>query len=170
VAAESGWEKAVERVLDTDLAAVCVDRLDDFAADVESLRKADLTLFETGGRAVPPRQCWPTLVSKPRAGADLAPLLSGVYVAETLAEAMAMRSELAPHESVVTRAGAWVGRNWIAVTDRESERAGVLGREREIEQLTREVAELDGQLRTAQTLLGETQQQIAASRTSAGAC
>ena len=94
---------------------------------------------------------WPTLADKLRADADLAPLLSGVYVAETLADAMAMRSELAPHESVVTRAGAWVGKNWIAVTDRESERAGVLGREREIEQLTREVAELDTQLRAAQT-------------------
>jgi len=163
VAADSGWEKAVERVLDTDLAAVCVDRLDAFAADVESLRKADLTLFETGshaGAAATGR--WPTLAGKLRANADLAPLLSGVYVAETLADAMAIRSELAPHESVVTRAGAWVGKNWIAVTDRESERAGVLGREREIEQLTRDVAELDTQLRAAQTQFAEHQQQLAA--------
>jgi chromosome segregation protein len=38
----------------------------------------------------------------------------------------------------------------------------VLGREREIEHLTRDVAELDGQLRAAQTQFGETQQQIAA--------
>jgi chromosome segregation protein len=163
VEAESGWEKAVERVLDSDLAAVCVDKLDTYASDVENLQKADLTLFETGATtnaAVSGR--WQTLVSKLRTNADLAPLLSGIYVVESLADAMAMRAELAPHESVVTRTGAWVGRNWIAVTDRESARAGVLGREREIEHLTREVAELDDQLCTAQNAFTETQQQIAA--------
>jgi chromosome segregation protein len=166
VAAESGWEKAVERVLDSDLAAVCVDKLDAYVGEIENLHKADLTLFETGTSApAVVNGRWPTLASKLHASADLAPLVAGIYVAESLAEAMAMRAELAPHESVVTRAGAWVGRNWIAVTDRESERAGVLGREREIEHLTREVAELDGQLRAAQMQLSESQQQITALET-----
>jgi chromosome segregation protein len=163
VEAESGWEKAVERVLDSDLAAVCVDRLDTYAGEIENLRKADLTLFDTGTTAVVVANGrWPTLASKLRTSVDLAPLVAGIYVAESLADALAMRAELAPHESVVTRTGAWVGRNWIAVTDRESARAGVLGREREIEHLTRDVAELDEELHTAQTQLSETQQQVAA--------
>jgi len=162
VAAESGWEKAVERVLDSDLAAVCVDKLDAYAADVENLHKADLTLIETGSTAAAVANGrWPTLASKLSASADLAPLVAGIYVAEALSDALDMRAELAPHESVVTRAGAWVGRNWIAVTDRESGRAGVLGREREIENLTREVADLDEQLRAAQTQFTDNQQQIA---------
>jgi len=153
----------VERVLDSDLAAVCVDKLDTYAGEIENLHKADLTLFETGTTvASGANGRWPTLASKLHASADMAPLVAGIFVAESLVDAMAMRAELAPHESVVTRTGAWVGRNWIAVTDRESERAGVLGREREIEHLTRDVAELDGQLRTAQTQFSENQQQISA--------
>ena len=161
VEAESGWEKAVERVLDSDLAAVCVDNLDAYAADVENLRKADLTLIETGSPAAAVvNGRWPTLASKLSASADMAPFVAGIYVADTLADAMDMRAELAAHESVVTRTGAWVGRNWIAVSDRESGRAGVLGREREIDNLTHEVADLDGQLRAAQAQFNENQQQI----------
>jgi chromosome segregation protein len=163
VVAEPGWEKAVERVLDTDLAAVCVAKLDAIAGDVENLRKADLTIFETGA-TVPAAANgkWPTLLGKCRAQTDLAPLLAGIYAVESLADALALRGQLAPHESVVTRAGAWVGANWMAVTDRESARAGVLGRERDIEQLTRELVELDEQWRAAQAQFAASQQQIAA--------
>jgi chromosome segregation protein len=162
VSAESGWEKAVERVLDTDLAAVCVESLGAYVADVEALEKADLTLFETGSAASNTATGrWPTLLGKVRGDADLTSLIAGIYVAETLDEAMRMRPELAAHESVVTRAGAWVGRNWVAVTDRESERAGVLGRERDMEHLTREVAGLEGQLRAAQADQLQAQQRLA---------
>ena len=162
VQAESGWEKAVERVLDTDLAAVCVDSLERYQRDIEGLKKADLTLFETGSAAASATGRWPTLLSKVRANADLAPLLAGIYVAETLDEALALRGELAAHESVVTRGGVWLGRNWMAVTDRESERAGVLGRERDMERLTLDVAATGEQLATAQAELAQAQQQIAA--------
>ncbi len=162
VQAESGWEKAVERVLDTDLAAVCVDSLERYQNDIEGLKKAELTLFETGSSAAGATGRWPTLLSKVRASADLAPLLAGIYVAETLDEALALRGELAAHESVVTRSGVWLGRNWMAVTDRESERAGVLGRERDMEQLTLDVAATGEQLAAAQAELAQAQQQIAA--------
>jgi len=163
VQADPGWEKAVERVLDTDLAAVCVDRLEALAGDMEQLQQADLTLFETGGSSSDDSGGrWPTLLSKIHGTADLAPLLSGIYVAETLGDALAMRRDLAPHESVVTRSGAWIGRNWMAVTDRASERAGVLGREREMENLNVEVAALADQLRGAQDELAAIQQRIAA--------
>jgi len=162
VTAEPGWEKALERVLDTDLAAVCVAKLETFSSDVENLNQTDLTIFETGATArAAANGRWPTLLSKVRAQVDLAPLLAGIYAVESLADALAMRAQLAPHESVVTRTGAWVGANWMAVSDRASERAGVLGREREIENLTRETAELDEALRAAQTQLATSQQQIA---------
>jgi chromosome segregation protein len=162
ISVEAGWEKAVERVLDSDLAAVCVSRLDQYTSDIAGLEKADLTLFETGTAASPVAAGRrPTLLSKVQGSADLAPLLAGIYAAETLDDGMRMRTELAPHESVVTRSGAWIGRNWIAVTDRASERAGVLGREREMESLTREVAELAGQLHAAQSDLAGGQQQLA---------
>jgi chromosome segregation protein len=159
---EAGWERAVERVLDTDLAAVCVESLDRYQSDIQGLKQADLTLFESGATVVSGEGGrWPTLLSKVQARADFAPLLAGIYAADSLEQAMHRRSELAPHESVVTREGVWVGRNWVAVSDRDSERAGVLGREREMENLVLEVQSLNGQLQVAQTEQQAAQQKIA---------
>ncbi|MDH4133208.1 MAG: chromosome segregation protein SMC [Gammaproteobacteria bacterium] len=163
VTAEPGWERAVERILDSDLAAVCVENLDRYSADLGSLNKVDLTFFETGtASSGSSAGRWPTLLSKVRAQVDLAPMLDGIFAAETLEEAMARRGELAPHESIVTRSGAWVGRNWIAITDRESVRAGVLGRERDMEQLTRDATGIDAELESAQAEQAAIQQKIVA--------
>jgi chromosome segregation protein len=163
VTAEAGWEKAVERVLDTDLAAVCVDSLEQYRRDVERLDKADLTLFETAAPApAPAAGRWPTLLSKLTSAADLGALLAGIYAVDSLDEALRIRRELAAHESVVTRGGAWVGRNWLAVSDRESERAGVLGREREMEHLALAVSELGAQLESLHADQTRAQRQLAA--------
>jgi chromosome segregation protein len=158
--AENGWEKAVERVLDTDLAAVCVEKLDAISGEAAALSKADLTLFETGTAAGTTGGRWPTLLSKVKSQTDLAPLLSGIYAVDSLDEALRIRHELAPHESVVTRAGAWIGRNWMAVTDRESERAGVLGRQRDMEQLVSEISAIAAQVSAEQKVIAEGQQRL----------
>ena len=162
VKAEAGWERAVERVLDTDLAAVCVDRLDGLTADLANLRQADLAVFETApSRDASPAERGPTLLSKVHSAADLSPLLAGIFIAETLDEALARRHDLAAHESVVTRAGVWIGRNWMAVTDGDRERAGVLGRARDMEQLAADMAALTAQVADEQKSLLVAQQRMA---------
>ena len=159
---ETGWEQAVERVLGADLAAVCIARLDDVADDLAHLKQAELTVLETGttpGAAVPGKH--PSLLHKVQAnGADLSALLAGIYIAESLADAQAMRTGLGPQESVVTRSGMWLGRNWIAVTDKDSARAGILGREREIETLESGLTTLQRELATLQEQFGDYQTQL----------
>ncbi len=51
-----------------------------------------------------------------------------------------MRSRLATHESIVTREGIWVGNNWLRVARDTDEKAGVLEREREISELSEQLA------------------------------
>ena len=161
---ETGWEQAVERVLGADLAAICVARLDDVADDLAQLKQAELTLLETGttsGAKAPGK--YPSLLHKVQAnGADLSGLLAGIYTAESLADAQAMRAGLGPQESVVTRSGMWLGRNWIAVTDKDSARAGILGREREIETLESGLISLQRELATSQQQFGDYQTQLQA--------
>ena len=157
---EPGWEQAVERVLGADLAAVCVARLDDLAADLASLKQAELTVIETGApRTTSSPAGRPTLFEKVRAQeADLSSLLADIFVAESLSDAQAMRAQLSPQQSVVTRSGVWLGRNWIAVTDKDSARAGILGREREIETL-------EADLQTLQADFAASQEQLTAGQT-----
>lgn len=140
---EPGWEKAVERVLSLELGAVCVTDLATVTAGLGDLKKSGLVAFDLATRSsdtAPSSR--PILRDKVRSEAPIETLLAGVYVAETIEQALAMRSALATHESVVTRDGLWIGPNWIAVPDEEGVRAGILGREREIELLTQELAQV----------------------------
>jgi chromosome segregation protein len=157
---EAGWERAVERVLGAELGAVCVSNLDTVAASLADLKKSELVMFDLSaprGAMAPAHRT--TLLEKVSSQADLGSLLAGVYIAEHLDEALAVRTDLAPHESVVTRDGIWLGRNWVAVANEESVRAGIIGRNREIESLSAELAQVAQATALAQTELNETQAQ-----------
>lgn len=140
---EPGWEQAVERVLGMHLEAVCVERLEPLADQVLDLKKGSLVLFDT---TLPPASSNPTktgvsLLNKVRSPWSLDSLLAGVYAVETLAEALALRSHLAPGESVITRGGVWLGACWLSLVCEGNEKLGVLARGREIEHLQQEVAQ-----------------------------
>ncbi|MCR8921701.1 chromosome segregation protein SMC [Dasania sp. GY-MA-18] len=139
----SGWETAVEAVLGEHLQAVCVDGLDAVAALTEQLQKGSVTLLDGAsasqhsGSAVAD-----TLASKVE-GPQAASLLAGVYVAEDLPAALALRSKLEAHESVVTAEGLWLGPNWLRVAKDSDAQAGVLNRQQELETLNADIAGLE---------------------------
>lgn len=148
LAVEAGWERAVERVLGVRLTAVCVDDgFERYAADLIDGEQLEVALFDRAAATVPvSKDERPRLLEKVRAEADLAPLLAGIYVSDDLTTALAMRGQLSAYESVVTRAGVWVGRNWASTVNESSERAGMLEREREIETLQGQLRELHERL------------------------
>lgn len=144
---EPGWERAVERVLGVNLAAVCVNGLEQVVDKLPNDARMGLAVFDLSvkpDRATKSHR--PTLLDKVKADANLAPLLAGTYVSEELNQALKMRPKLAPHESVVTRSGVWVGRNWLSVASEQSTRAGMLVREREMERLEAESRALEDKL------------------------
>lgn len=94
----SGWEKAVETVLSGQLQSVCVEAVDPLAEAFSQLNEGSLQLVERGsslpaasGKAV-------ALLEKVSNGERLYGLLAGILVAETLADALALRPQLAPHD------------------------------------------------------------------------
>jgi chromosome segregation protein len=138
IQAEPGWELAVETALGFYLEAVCVDGLDDAAQLLGSLQQGALALFDTsvsgdsgtcGDKGV-------ALASKVTASWSMGALLDGIYATESLSQALLMRAGLACHESIITRDGVWIGKNWLRVARDSDEKAGVLEREREISELT----------------------------------
>lgn len=131
---ESGWEKAVETVLGFYLEAVCVDGLNKLSDPIEALEKGCLALFDTtivapAVKGLVDAKGLSEVVQAPWA---MAGLLDGVYVVESLSQALALRSALQTHESVVTREGVWLGVGWLRVAKDVDEKAGVLAREKEI--------------------------------------
>ncbi|HEB95091.1 MAG TPA: chromosome segregation protein SMC [Sedimenticola thiotaurini] len=136
-----GWEQAVEMVLGHQLQAVCVERLEPLARELERLEQGSLGLLEQrpatgsggdGGR----------LLDKVESPVSLDHLLHGVRLADDLEQALAFRFELAPGESLVTRDGIWVGANWIRLGRDSGAQGGVLQREQELRQLAGQVERL----------------------------
>ncbi|MGB1140459.1 MAG: chromosome segregation protein SMC, partial [Halioglobus sp.] len=142
---EDGWQQAVETVLGDYLQAVCVDDLGSLGAYVSDLEQGVLTLVQPAAeQSLSPDY----LASKVRSGGRAAALLAGVRAAETLDAALAQRSGLAPHESIITRDGIWVGANWLRVARVGDQEGGVIRRREELAQLQQALTE--GQAREEQ--------------------
>ena len=162
---DTGWERAVETALGFHLEAVCVDAVDRYAEALQTFAQGALSVIDTGAlpTAEPSGLATP-LTAKVHAPWSLDGLLGGVYVAESLHEALQLRDRLAAHESVITRDGIWIGSGWLRVARDQDARSGILQREREINKLEEElkanihtVSSLEESLENARAELQETE-------------
>jgi chromosome segregation protein len=86
------------------------------------------------------------LLSHISTGLALKSLLAGIYTAESLEQALSMRASLAAGESVVTRQGIWLGRNWIRVRKAVDASEGLLTRKGEMTRLSEQMDMLQSQV------------------------
>ncbi|MGA9033538.1 MAG: chromosome segregation protein SMC [Sulfuricaulis sp.] len=156
---DAGWEKAVERVLGVNLGAVCVPSMDQVTAATGS-PQSQVTFIELGASQGHQPSTRAALLDKVKSEIDLAPLLEGIFVTETLEQALVMRAALSTRESIVTHDGAWVGRNWLSLGQEKGARAGWLLREREIETLQSELSRLQDKLGNLQAELAAMDTQL----------
>ena len=153
---DAGWSRAVETVLGSYLEAVCVDGLDAVASLVGDFKVGQVTFVGSAGSAYHAAGGgW--LLAKVKGPAALDQLLGGVHAVEQLADALARRASLAAGESVVTRDGIWIGRDWLRVSRDQDAHAGVLEREQELRLLK-------DQLKAAETSLAGHEQLLVSGR------
>ena len=142
---DSEWEFAVELAMAESLRAICVESLPDQGTpDLVSGSTALLLLEQSAVTEADPGI--PLLLHRVRSPYALETLLGGVLAADTLEDAYVLRKGLQPHQSVITKSGIWFGPNWMRVPAAESQAEGVLERQREMEQLGVQVAELEEKL------------------------
>jgi chromosome segregation protein len=142
IKAEPGWEHAIETALGFYLEAICVTQLEHAESVLGSLQQGDVALFETAtaSHADGTSNGGNLLADRITAPWSMRGLLDGIYAADSLAEALAMRAGLGTHESVITREGIWIGPHWLRVARDTDEKAGVLERERDIAALQEQSA------------------------------
>jgi len=135
----TGWELAVEIVLGQRLQAVGISELKPFIDKLSSFKSANLTLLE-----LKPSLHFQNeehmLLSKVSSAWPLDGLLAGVYVAQSVAEALDRVNLLANHETIITPEGVWLGKNWLHVQQGKDSTTGLLAREKELQQLAVEIA------------------------------
>ncbi|HWX34984.1 MAG TPA: hypothetical protein VNZ53_47135, partial [Steroidobacteraceae bacterium] len=131
---DRGWERAVETVLGSYLEAVCVDGLDSVTDLLGSFDGGHLAVVSMGHASAVPREST-TLQAKVQGATLLSSVLSSVYTAETLIEALARRRRLAAGESVVTRDGIWLGSDWLRLSRDADPHTGVIEREESLREI-----------------------------------
>ena len=141
VSVADGWDKALETVLGSTLQAVCVDQADAVTGLLENLTQGELVLFDSNAKAAPLSSTKADLLSaKVVADWDAQGLLDGIYIAEDLPAALALRQQLAANESVITRDGIWLSPHWVRVTRDTDASSGVIARRQELEELAASIA------------------------------
>ena len=142
---EPGWETALEAALRERLNALEVGRLETvraFAADAPPTR---LAFYSAGAAGIAnthrtlPRLSELLRLNDAGLQALLNDWLEGVYTAPSLDEALAARSQLTHGEVIMSREGHAVSQHAVSFYAPDSEQAGMLARQQEIENLERQL-------------------------------
>jgi chromosome segregation protein len=155
-----GWERAVETALGDYLEALCVEELDAVADVLPSLPVGRVSLLQAGEHleADDSTGMLSSVVAGPAA---IVRLLSRVRLAETLAEALKLRRDLAHDESVITRSGEWIGRDWLRVNRGGDAQSGILEREQRLKQLRGELVRSEDNARDMEAALAACRESLA---------
>ncbi|MEP6885053.1 MAG: chromosome segregation protein SMC [Gammaproteobacteria bacterium] len=156
---DRGWERAVETVLGSYLEAVCVDSLDSVTDLLSSFDGGHLAVVSMSEAAPVPREA-ASLQSKVQGTSVLSSLLSSVYTAETLGEALALRRRLAAGTSVVTRDGVWLGSDWLRLSRDADPHTGVIEREETLREIRVQVSGLADEVKELEHRLEVTRDRV----------
>ncbi len=143
---EQGWENALEAALRERLASLEVSRLEmvrSFATDPPPAKLAFHTppaaVLPASGAAGLPQLADLLRLSDAGQKALLADWLHGCYVAESFEEALAARAKLQTGEAIFVRGGHAVSAHSVSFYAQDSEQAGMLARQQEIEHLEKDL-------------------------------
>ena len=160
---DSGWEQAVETVLGDYLEALCVTDLDVLGDELQKIERGNLTFVEfAGGTHGAAAAQGGTLAQRARGPEAVLARLAGVRTCDSLAQALRSRRTLATGESLITRDGEWVGRDWLRLRRGVDPHAGVLERAQRLKSLALEHDQAHSGLREAEARLESLRAQVLA--------
>jgi len=120
---------------------VCVDSFAELINSAAQISKGRVTLLDTqavtSAAAAGARKY---LLDYVGGDAAVNSLLAGIYCVDSIDAALAQRSQLAAHESIITRDGLWFGPNWLRVARADDAQSGVLARQQELSELEPAIA------------------------------
>ncbi len=103
----------------------------------------------------------PPLAAKVSGPTAVLSQLAGVLTAESLSEARGRRLTLAAGQSVITRGGEWLGRDWLRVSRGVDHHLGVIEREHRLKGLRAAVQAAEEQARHAEDRLAAVRESLA---------
>jgi len=160
---EQGWERGVEAVLGDALEAVHVESLEAAVDRLGELHAGHVMLVEGSLEGSSGAGSLAAHVRAPRA---VLRRLERVHTADSLAAALARRSQLADGESLVTPDAVWVGRDWLRVARGRNAHAGVLEREGKLRGLRQAAERCDSEVESVERRLQALREETASAESS----
>ncbi|RZL66282.1 MAG: chromosome segregation protein SMC [Variovorax sp.] len=142
---EQGWENALEAALRERLGALEVSRLDMVRAFGSDAPPAKLAFYSPPAAGAPqspsslPRLSDLLRLNDAGQQALLSDWLTGCYTAASFEEALAQRAQLQPGETIYVQGGHAVSAHSVNFYAPDSEQAGLLARQQEMENLDRQL-------------------------------
>jgi len=142
---EQGWENALEGALRERMNSLEISRLDMVRSFANDAPPAKLAFYSPPQAAAPegnsalPRLSDLLRLNDAGQKALLADWLHGYFTAPSFEEALASREKLAPGEAIYVKSGHVVTRHSVSFYAQDSEQAGLLARQQEIENLEKQL-------------------------------
>lgn len=156
VSVSDGWDKALETVLGSTLQAVCAENLDAVASLLGELTQGELVLFDTAAKITAGGFTKAKLLSDyVNASGDVHGIIAGIYTAEDLPTALALRKQLGANESIITRDCIWLSAHWIRVARDTDASSGVIARRQELESLGAQLQDAEAKVESLALQLEE---------------
>jgi chromosome segregation protein len=147
---EEGWELAVETVLSQQLEAIAIE---DFSVLLPEIDLPDSPSIKLMNEITPQ-----SLASKCTGPISVLNILTKIYRAEDLQDALTQISHLSLDASVVTRDGIWLSNGWLRVMKPDDQKDSIIVREKMLAESQKQISTLTETVETAQQTLQEDQE------------
>lgn len=154
---DNGWEVAAETVLGQYLEAVVVDSPNQYADSLSELASGSILLVE--GQSASTAESG-RLSDKVKGASALNGTLNNVLVADDLAQALSKRSSLSEQESIITKDGVWLGKDWLRVTRASDNESGILEREAELSEIYQKIEQQEAILEELEEVKEQLSEQL----------
>ena len=131
---EKGWEKAVDLVLSNKLHAITTNNLQQHISNAERLESGEVVIFKR--RPGVAKTSKELLLSKVKCDSDLSSFFHQIFCTETTSDALELRKNISSNESVVSKEGVWLGKDWAVIKGKKAVKNEFLSRKAEIDNLT----------------------------------
>ncbi len=154
---ESGWEKAVETVLDDVLQAISVDNITTLFDRFDTLPEGNIAFYTDADK----KSCADNSLASKIISNNIPPRLYDIFVADDISNALVLLPHLQPQQSIITRDGIWLSQHWLKQSVVEDAKGGVIKREKELQELAELIACLNQTIEDLQQQINEHKTNIA---------
>lgn len=157
-----GWEFAVEKALGSSLQAICVESMGEIVPHLHDFKSGNMCMISAASEERNANQSnkGTLLLEKIKSKWPLDALLSDIYVADSLDDALSLCETLTANESVMTRDGVWLNPAWVRILREEDPAMGVFQREQELKQLQARIEHLEITQETLESQIATRREQI----------